>query len=260
MLAGQRPGVDPLARVFGETCKARVPIVGLPMVARVTRALLGSDNVDRVVILTQRPEQLPEAALRNPKVEIRKSGDGISLSILQSTTEHPDEWPLLITTADHPLLTTAMVDTFIERTRDAELAVAVVERNSFVAAGRESRRTWLKFRDGAFSGANLFALRNAKSHAALRLWAGAEQDRKRVIKLLSHFGPMLVVRALTRTIGLDEALRGVGARLGLDARLVILDEPEAAIDVDKISDYRLAETILVAREMSARHMGIYEFG
>jgi hypothetical protein len=39
-----------------------------------------------------------------------------------------------------------------------------------------------------------------------------------------------------------------GKRLGLDAKLVPMSDPVAAIDVDKLSDHMLAEKILIERE------------
>jgi 2-phospho-L-lactate transferase/gluconeogenesis factor (CofD/UPF0052 family) len=63
-----------------------------------------------------------------------------------------------------------------------------------------------------------------------------------------HFGLRLATRALTRTIGLHQAMERAGKRLGLDAKLVPMSDPVAAIDVDKLSDHMLAEKILTARE------------
>jgi hypothetical protein len=83
--------------------------------------------------------------------------------------------------------------------------------------------------------------------AALDLWAEAEQDRKKAWKLFLHFGLWLAVRALTRTIGLETALAKAGRRLGIEARLVAMSDPVAAIDVDKLSDHALAEDILARR-------------
>ena len=116
------------------------------------------------------------------------------------------------------------------------------------AAYPETRRTWLKFGDGHFSGANLFAFRNARVEAALRLWSDVEKDRKKGLKLVSRFGPLLLIRALTRTIALPEALARAGIGLGVLARAVVLRDPEAAIDVDKPGDHELAERILWKRE------------
>jgi hypothetical protein len=42
-------------------------------------------------------------------------------------------------------------------------------------------------------------------------------------------------------------MENAGKRLGLDAQLVPMSDPVAAIDVDKLSDHALAEKILTER-------------
>ena len=51
VLAGQRPGRDPLAENFGGMFKALVPIDGQAMVARVVALLLSMDAIERVLLL-----------------------------------------------------------------------------------------------------------------------------------------------------------------------------------------------------------------
>jgi len=58
---------------------------------------------------------------------------------------------------------------------------------------------------------------------------------------------MLLIRALTRTISLDGAIARAGARLGLVARPVVLDDARAAVDVDKPDDHALATAVLEGR-------------
>lgn len=249
VLAGQRPGVDPLAAHFGVEWKALVEIDGEPMLTRVVRTLSQAPEIERIVIVAQPEAQatLLAAVPDRANVEFAASGAGISASIRAIAGNAVAPWPVLVTTADHPLLTPAMVGAFLNGIGAADLAVGMVERATLRAAYPENRRTWLRFADGAWSGANLFALTGANTSAALTLWANAEQDRKQAWKLFLHFGPWLALRALTRSIGLGDALKRAGHRLGLSARLVALSFAEAAIDVDKPSDYQLAEAILRAR-------------
>jgi GTP:adenosylcobinamide-phosphate guanylyltransferase len=248
VLAGQRPGVDPLAHAFGTEWKALVEVGGQPMLDRVVRTLRDCPQVARIVVAAQRPDLFATGWLAaDPRIAFTQSAAGISRSIAAIAGTPAAPWPLLVTTADHPLLTPDMVASFLTGAGDADVAVGMVERRTMLAAYPETRRTWLKFRGGAYSGANLFALRTAKAQAALDLWAQAEQDRKQALKLFWHFGPLLALRAITRTISGPDALRTAGRRLGLDARLVALPQAEAAIDVDKPADHALAETILAAR-------------
>lgn len=250
ILAGQRPGPDPLANHFGKSWKALVEVAGEPMLARVVRALADTAKVSRTLVLCQEPEALRQAAETAGPVVLLASQTGISESLLRvaGTAEAP--WPVLVTTADHPLLTPAFISAFLANSSGCDLAIGMVERKVMRAAYPDNQRTWLKFRDGHWSGANLFALNSDAARHALLLWADAEQDRKRAWKLFLHFGPWLAFRALTRTIGLHDALRIAGARMGMTARLVPLPDAETAIDVDKPSDHALAERILAARTLS----------
>jgi GTP:adenosylcobinamide-phosphate guanylyltransferase len=246
VLAGQRPGIDPLASHFGETFKSRVRLGGETMLARVLRALTQTPEVARIVVLAQ-----DEAVLAgldcDDRIRFVTSGAGISASIAALAGEADAPWPVLVTTADHPLLTPEIISHFLAESGACDLAVGVVERRTLEAAYPGNRRTWLRFSDGAWTGANLFALNGVTARAALGLWSRAEQDRKTAWRLFLHFGPWLCLRALTRTIGLAQGLAQAGARLGLGARLVALPFAEAAIDVDKPSDHDLAEQILAKR-------------
>lgn len=247
ILAGQRPGIDPVASAFGETYKALVKVAGTPMLTRVAATLLRVPAVGRVVVLGQEPEALAPILPRDDRIAVMKSGRGISDSVqaIAGTIDAP--WPVLVTTADHPLLTVEMVTQFIGGATGSDVAVGMVERQTMLARYPDNKRTWRHFRGGAYSGANLFALTSSRSRAALDLWAEAEGDRKKQFGLLVHFGLPLALRALTRTITLEDGLAKAGRRLALSARPVILDQAEAAIDVDKPSDHALVERILAGR-------------
>lgn len=248
LLAGSRPGGDPLAQAHGEQFKARVAIAGEAMIARVLRTLAAVERIDRIVILAQQPEAVVAGDLGwiadHPKVALKASGTGISRSIAAVAGSADAPWPVLVTTADHPLLIPSDIDTFLDGVGDADVAVAMVKRDVLLAAYPENRRTWLKFRDGGFTGANIFALTGPRVAPALDLWASAEQDRKAARKLMMRFGPCLAIRALTRTITLGGALAAAGRRLGLSARPVPIPRAEAGIDVDKPSDFDLVSRIL----------------
>jgi GTP:adenosylcobinamide-phosphate guanylyltransferase len=248
VLAGQRPGIDPLATAFGETYKAVIPVAGVPMLARVACTLLDCLQIGRIIVLGQEPNALIPILPNDPRLSVQQSSAGISASI-EAVAGGPDApWPVLVTSADHPLLTPQMVTEFIAGAQGSDVSIAMVEKATMDAAYPENRRTWRRFKGGAYSGANLFALQSDKARPALQLWAEAEADRKKQLGLLMHFGPLLALRAITRTITLEAGLAAAGRRLGLSAKPVILSQAEAAIDVDKLSDHVLVEAILNARE------------
>lgn len=248
LLAGQRPGVDPLAQAFGEQWKALVRIDGEAMLSRVTKTLLASPGVARVLIVAQQPEILFAGDCAwladEPRVGTATSTSGIAVSVAALAGTDAAPWPVLVTTADHPLLTPDMVAATIAGVGNADVGVGVVSSRILLAAYPDNRRTWLKFAGGHWTGANLFALTSAKAMPALFAWSEVERDRKKALKLMWHFGPLLAIRALTRTITLAGALARAGRKLGTHVVPIDLPFAEAGIDVDKPSDHALAETIL----------------
>ena len=251
LLAGQRPGIDPLAAAFGLTMKALIPVGGEAMVSRTARALLACPAVTRVLVLAQDTVALtatPGTAwlATDTRVTLAVSQAGIANSVIDVAGSSAP-WPVLVTTADHVLLTPAMVADFLEGAGGADAAAAVVERRTIVDRFPVTRRTWLRFRGGAYSGANLFALGGAASLPMLKLWATVERDRKSGWRLLAGLGPGLAIGAALRLLTLEGAAARLGRRFGAVTRAVVLDNAEAAIDVDKLDDHRLAEAVLAAR-------------
>jgi GTP:adenosylcobinamide-phosphate guanylyltransferase len=251
VLAGQRPGVDRLAAHFGREAKALIPVAGTPMLARVLRALADTPQIARIIVLAQdAPALLEDPSLAwtvgDARIEARVSGRTISGSVLAAIDDPAVGLPVLVTTADNVMLTPATLGEFIACAGAGDVSVAMVERGNLEAAVGPNRRTWLAFRDGAFTGANLFALTGAGAFHALRFWEKVEADRKSVLRLAAHFGPVLMVRLLLRRMTLRAALAAAGGKLGARVAPVLLSDGRMGVDVDKPEDHALAERLLEA--------------
>jgi GTP:adenosylcobinamide-phosphate guanylyltransferase len=247
LLAGSRPGRDAFAESFGTDLKPLIPVGGEPMVRRPVRALLESAQIGKVVVLSQAPERIAAALPDDPRVEVRPSLGTIAGTVLGLVEDPRTQWPLLVTTADHALLDAAMVDQFASDAAGADLAIGVVERDNLLRRLPESRRTWLKFRGGAFTGANLFALKSPQVRPAIELWRSVEQDRKKAWRVMSLLGPAVLLCVALRLVSLDEVLAQLGGRLGLSIKAVRLSNPLAGVDVDKAEDHALTEAILAGK-------------
>jgi len=253
ILAGQRPGIDPLAEHFGQPFKALIDVAGEAMLARVARTLAAREDVARILILAQTAETLLDdprlGGLRDdPRVVARDCGPSIVEAVMATLAAMPDAYPFLLTTADNVLLDDAIIDAFVGATADSDVAVALVERATLEAAYPGNRRTWLPFRGGAYSGANLFWLGSPEALKALAVWRGIEQRRKKARAVLGAFGLPLAAMLAARLLSLDQAVARAGRRLGVRARAIELPFAEACIDVDKPTDHVMAEAILRRRE------------
>jgi GTP:adenosylcobinamide-phosphate guanylyltransferase len=251
VLAGSRPGPDPLLSGSGVSTKALLSIAGRPMLVHVVDALRNSPFVGPITILAQNSAELAaEPDLADfADLHFADSGQGISSSLAAALP--PGDDPLLVTTADNVLLTPTMIAEFLRGAEESDVAVAMVEREVLLARYPQSKRTWLKFRGGWWSGANMFRLRGRRVLPLLDFWGRIERDRKKGLKIVAAFGPWLLLGALLRLFTIQQGIARAGLRFGLKARVVPMSEPEACIDADKPADIELIEAIFAARRQDA---------
>ena len=244
VLAGSRPGGDPFAQGYGTDLKALIPVAGMAMVQRPVGALLASDHVETIHVLAQQPERIREVLRSDPRLKVEQSGETIAATIEAFCFDPNMHWPVLVTTSDHALLTPDMIGEFLSKAGGADVAIGLVSRDVMLRRFPQAQRTWLKFRGGAYSGANLFLLDGPQVRTALDLWRSNEQDRKKSWRLLISVGLIGFLGAALRLRTLQQTLDGVGRKLGLKIRAVEMSDPLAAIDVDKAADHELVTAIL----------------
>jgi len=233
------------------------------MLIRVVRRLVARPTIDRVLINIDEPALLDDlpgySALRESgRVEVLRSTDSPSASVLESL-----EWagletgPVLVTTADHALLDDAMLDAFFrdsDRT-NADLTLALVPRKTIEAHFPETKRTYLRFSDEDYSGANLFLFRSPDAARAANFWRRVESQRKRPWRIARAFGYANLVLFMTRRLDLETAFKRASKAVGAKIQAIPLEIAEAAIDVDKIEDLELVRRILGDRRRVGRDDG-----
>lgn len=245
VLAGSRGSDDPVARHCGVEHKCLAPVGGAPMLARVVQTLAASASINRIFISLPEPRILEGLPLAGSCTAL-SSAASPSASVLQALEEVPDALPLLLTTADHPLLSAAMVDGICAEARasGADLVAGLTDATVIRSAYPDARRTYLRFADAAYSGANLFALVTPASRRAVAFWRRVEQERKRPWRLVRAFGLRPLLAYLLGRLTLDGAMARASEVIGARIVAVRLPFAEAAIDVDKPDDLMLVESIL----------------
>lgn len=252
LLAGRRPGVDPLGEAYGVTDKVLIPIAGEAMLSRVAKTLTNHPRIGKILVAAQEPDALMESPHTEWMAKDAKIGGLVGPSSVSAAVEQALEQaqgPLFVTTADNVLLNAAMIDHFLGSAEGYDVAAGAVERQVLLMAYPESQRTWLNFKNGSWSGANLFWFGGPQAKPLLQLWRTIEQDRKKGWKIIASFGPALLLGAVFRLITGPQAVERAGRKLGLKAALVPMPQADACIDVDKPSDVEQVEAILASREV-----------
>lgn len=232
VLAGSRPGGDPLALEICTTHKALIEVGDKPLLTRVIAALREA-RCERIFVCCE-PGPVEDLA-RTLGAEIVPPAAGPSGSVLRALEICGT--PMLVTTADHALLRPEWVRELIEQApEDCDLAVMLAERSRIEAAMPRSRRTYLRFADGHWSGCNLFFLRTPAAGAAVEEWTRVEADRKRPWKIVARLGARLLISYALGRLSLADGLARLGRGIGVRIALVPASDGLAAVDVDTSRD------------------------
>lgn len=247
ILAGSRGGkADALAQSEGVAHKALIELEGLPLLARVHAALQAA-GAGRIMVAADDPQVV--AAAQSLGAEVCAPGTGPSASVAAAFANLGP--PLLVTTSDHALLRPQWVRDFADRVPpDTDVAILMASRIAVEAALPGSRRTWLRFADGEWSGCNLFYLADEGAAKAISSWEEVEADRKRPWRIAMRLGPGTLWSYWRGRLTLAQAVRRLGRALGVRAAIVPAKDGLAAVDADKPEDMADIRTVISERRAS----------
>ena len=253
ILAGRRGPADPVAQAAGCSHKVLVPVAEVPMLIRVLRAVRAVPRVKQIAISIDDPillNTLPEIAalVESGEVSVHRSGPSPAASVLAYFQSLTPQEPLLVTTADHPLLTTEMLTYFCTAVAEsgADVAAGVMAASVFRGKYPASKRSFIPLREESFCGTNLFALCTPRATSAVQFWGHAGQFRKRPWRLISTFGVTNLLLLALKRLDLQAAIPRASRVLGARVAVVQMPFPECAIDVDNLADFALATQILTS--------------
>lgn len=253
ILAGSRGPDDPMAKAAGVSHKALLPVAGVPMLLRVVEALCATPDIERIYVCIENAgviDRVPalEALHRDRVLEIVPAAESPAASVAAALRRIDLTQALLVTTGDHPLLTPAILQRFVQMApKDCDLAVALAPADVVAAAYPGAIRTFYRLGQQRFSGCNLFLVRSPNVARAAEFWRRTERYRKRPLRLIWEIGPFALVKVLLGLMNAEQAFAYLSRKAGAVIRHVELPIAEAAVDVDKPADLALVERIFASR-------------
>lgn len=251
VLAGDRSKSDSLINHTEAGSKAMIDLDGTPMVRRVLNSLRSARLVGRIRMAGPEASEVatdPQLVdwIDRGEIEWSEPGASPSTSAYNAMRDLDPEEAVLLTTADHPLLTPEIVDAFGRQSLvdGVDVTVGLSPYPLIAETYPGIRKTVLHFNDGDFCGCNLFAFVTPEGRRAARFWRRIEQERKKPRVVIGLLGWSAVIRYRLGLLSLEEALAKLSKRLGLRIRAVILPYANAAIDVDSIADLMLVKGAL----------------
>ena len=250
LAGGASDKADPLLEYAQVQKKALIKIAGKEMVRYVVEAIADSSRVGHILIVGLSPEDGIEFIAPVEYVEAAGSMlDNIVAGLKRVIEVDPDVERVVISSADIPLLTTEMVNYFIDTCleTDHEVYYTIVEKSTMEARFPGSRRSFVPLCGGSFAGGDINMAKVSAVQANLPLARQALEFRKNVWQQVRLLGFGTLIKFAFRKLTLADAERVASRALGCRGRAIVTSYPEMGMDVDKPHQLDMVRAILEGR-------------
>lgn len=237
----------PLQGVGDARYEALIDLNGRPMIEYVLDALRAAPSVGRIGIVG--PVDALRAGVALQGEQLIPSGGGMLENVERGARELGGG-PLLVVTADIPLLDVDAVETFLARCEarpGLDAYYPVIRREDNEAAFPGVGRTYFHLREGSFTGGNFVVLKPEALLQAREVFEQAVQLRKKPVQMARLLGFGFIVRFVLRRLSAADLETFVRDKLGISGAVVPLPHAAVGFDVDKPDDFALAERLLKER-------------
>lgn len=246
ILAGGQNG-ERLRQASAQSYEAMIEIAGKPMVTFVAEALAACPKVARIFVVG--PARELASCGFPPEVVVVEGGRTIMDTIKNGMAMLGHNRKVLVATADIPLVTPEAIEDFLAQCAgvEADLYYPIVTRESNDRCYPGNKRTYVRFREGTFTGGNLFLVNPAIVPQCMRVAERIIDNRKNPFKLCCLLGWTFVINFILGRLSLPEVEKRVAELLGITGAVIQSCYPEVGIDVDKPSDLELVRSTFAIR-------------
>lgn len=244
ILAGGESTGD-LRKIAPYDNEALILIGKYPMIYYVYQALRACSMIDKIVI-SGPMESLRPIFSREERLLFVQGGNNAVESFAAAVDVLKREGiseQVLILPTDIPFITTEAIEDFISRCEKlpADFYYPVTSKAVNEAKFPGVHRTYVRLKEGIFTGGNLFLLRSEVVDRSLDLAVQLVERRKNPIAMARLFGLQLVFKYLLRRLSIPAVEQRFYQVTGIRGRALVSDYAEVGVDVDKPSDLRLAQ-------------------
>lgn len=255
VLAGRREGKrDPLAAAYGVADKCLVPVLGIPCIEYVLRALEASPGIGEVVVSISDPAILKgvpaaDRLAAQGRLTALKAEQSLAQSVLAAA--RGASFPILVTTADNVLMTPASVALTIAGAGDADAAAAFARKADILAAHPEGQRRFYQFADDGYSNCNTYWIASPEVLRVVEIFREGGQFAKNPARVIAAFGLVNTLLFRQGWLSLEGAMKRIGKRFKVRLVPVVYQDGSYAIDVDNERTHACASEIMARRRAIA---------
>lgn len=233
----------PLRQVSPAKYEAAIEIDGRPMLEYVIAALRNVSAVQRIVVVGD--PSLIDERLKGMVFQVVAPGESLMDSLINGVQALQAKEPVLVMTGDIPLISGEALEDFIDRCRaiSGDVYYSFVSRESSEKKYPGVERTYVKLKEGVFTGGNVVLLSQRVVRDHLPMLKKAASLRKKPVQLCLMLGWKFLLKLIMGHLKIAEIEGRIFSQFHFKAVGVISPYPEIGIDVDKPSDLKLVQRV-----------------
>ena len=235
VLAGTAEESD-LTRETGVKNKSFISLAGKAVLAYVLAILVQVEEISDIYVVG--PEEDLKTLQGEYNFHIVPEEGSMTKNVYAPCKRGYLDGPFLLVSGDIPLITVEALEDFLNQCRPFEfdLYYSIIPKKVNEERYPSSRRTYLRLKEGTFTGGNIFVGRSEVLEDALPRVEEFIALRKYPVKIISKLGISFLVRFATRQLTLEHLISKFNKLFGIKGKAIITSFPEIGTDLDKPSD------------------------
>ena len=227
------------AEEAGTDIKAMIRINGQSLLQRAIYALMESGCVGKIALVA--PDELRELPdVRGADVFIPADKNGV-LNIKKGLEFFKNDPFVILCTSDLPFVTANSVSDFLSRCpEDASVCYPIFEKNEIDPGIRPGVPSYIKLRDGQFTGGSIFKLQTGLCLAKMKEVGESFLARKSTFGMAKLLGFGFVIKFALGLCTSEDLIKRAGEIMGGKCAGVRGCDPGITLDIDDEESYRFS--------------------
>jgi GTP:adenosylcobinamide-phosphate guanylyltransferase len=233
-----------LEKLEGIPNKALIKIGDKEMVRYVLETYRQIEDIERIVLVG--PVEDSVFLEKDFSVELVPESGSILENLTAASRFLNTKKPVLISTADIPLISPMAVRDFLEKCLpfDYDFYYPIVGREKSEESFPGVKRTYVNLKEGVFTGGNIFVVMPHKIESTVPRLRQFIEYRKNPIKMASLLGTSFLIRLMAKKLNISQLEARFTSLLDLKSKAIISNYPEIGFDLDKPSDLELIREVM----------------
>ncbi len=242
VLAGGHGG--DIEKKFGVSHRALLVIRGKFMIEYVIEALRDVSSIGKIVVVGSVEDF--KSRIGNKVNGVVQPGKNPFESTLNGLKALKPGGKVLVVASDLPLLRGEMIEDFFLRCekRKADFYYPIIRKETYEEKIGRGKRTFVRVREGCFTGGNLFFLDPRVMEEKQEWIAQMVENRKKPLAMAQVLGVKIILKYLLKRLCIEDVEKRVEKVLGMRGLAVITPYPEIGFDVDKVEHVDVAKDLL----------------